>query len=85
MPLSGFLSAASPSSYAHFVRAFRQGLSETDYAEGRNVAIKFGWAEGRYDRLPNLAAGLVDSQVAVMVVGGAPAAGSGRAWPSRQP
>jgi putative ABC transport system substrate-binding protein len=58
MPVIGFLSSVSPVPWAHLVAAFRQGLSETRYVEGRNVRIEFRWAEGRYDRLPELAAKL---------------------------
>jgi putative ABC transport system substrate-binding protein len=74
MPVIGFLSAASPGLYAHLLRAFRQGLSETGFVEGRNVTIEFRWAEGQTDRIPAFAADLVRHQVAVMAVGGVPAA-----------
>jgi putative ABC transport system substrate-binding protein len=51
-PVIGWLGSASPSPYAGRVAAFRQGLAEAGYVEGRNVAIEFCWAEGHYDRLP---------------------------------
>ena len=75
MPVIGYLGAESPSSFASRVKAFQRGLGETGYAEGRNVAIEFRWAESHHDRLPALAAELVDRKVAVIVApGGAPAA-----------
>src|SRR5262245_57371841 len=67
----GFLSSRSPGESAQLVAAFQQGLKETGYLEGRDVQIAFRWAEGRYDRLPDLAAQLVQAQVAVIAsVGG---------------
>jgi len=59
MPVIGILGTASPGAFAPYVTAFRQGLSETGYVEGQNVAIEYRWAEGHYDRLPALVADLV--------------------------
>jgi putative ABC transport system substrate-binding protein len=72
MPLIGFLASGSPGPTAPNVAAFRQGLSETGFVEGQNVAIEYRWAEGRYDRLPALAADLVGRKVDVMVAAGGP-------------
>jgi putative tryptophan/tyrosine transport system substrate-binding protein len=72
MPVIGLLSPASPDSFAHFMRAFRQGLKDSGYVEGENVAIDYRWAEGQYDRLPALAAELVRRPVAMIAATGGP-------------
>ena len=70
----GFLSSASPDTFAPFVAGFHQGLRETGYNEGQNLAVEYRWAFGHCDRLPALAADLVGHRVAVLVTtGGAPA------------
>jgi putative tryptophan/tyrosine transport system substrate-binding protein len=75
MPVIGFLHGASPGLYARFMAAFHQGLKEAGYTEGENVAVEYRWAEDRYDRLPALAADLVNRHVTVIAaVGSTPAA-----------
>jgi hypothetical protein len=69
-PVIGFLSTASAEPFAHLVAGFRGGLEETGFVEDRNVAVEYRWAEGQYDRLPELAQELVRRQVAVIVTSG---------------
>jgi putative ABC transport system substrate-binding protein len=72
-PVIGLLGMSTPSLAALNVAAIRQGLSETGYVEGQNLTIEYVWAEGRFDRLPALAANLVGRKVDVIVTGGTPA------------
>jgi putative ABC transport system substrate-binding protein len=72
MPVIGFLDSRSPDAVVGRLRAFRQGLKETGYVEGDNVAIAYRWAEDQYDRLPELAADLVRRRVAVIATAGSP-------------
>jgi putative ABC transport system substrate-binding protein len=74
MPVVGFLRPGSPEPNAHLVAAFRKGLGETGYVEGRNVAVEYRWAHNDDDRLPELAADLVRLRVAVIVTPGSTAA-----------
>jgi putative tryptophan/tyrosine transport system substrate-binding protein len=69
-PVIGFLSGASPGPFAHLAAAFREGLKETGYIDGQNVAIEYRWSEGQYDRLPSLASDLVRRGVSVIAATG---------------
>jgi putative tryptophan/tyrosine transport system substrate-binding protein len=74
MPVIGFLSSTSSDAYASRVAAFHRGLNEAGYVEGQNMAVEYRWAEGHYDRLPAMAADLVDRRVRVIVAVTTPAA-----------
>src|SRR5262245_16995129 len=67
MPVIGFLNPTSPDAFGSRLRGFRQGLKDTGYVEGENVAIEFRWADNQTDRLPELAAELVRRRVVVIV------------------
>src|SRR6516165_960459 len=70
IPVIGFLSGRSPSESAYALAAFHQGLKESGYTEGQNVAVEYRWAEGQYDRLPALAGDLVGRRVNVIAATG---------------
>src|SRR5262249_60615756 len=70
VPVIGYIGSTSPGPYADRIGVFRQGLNETGFVEGRNVAIEFRWAENKFDRMPALIADLVRQQVAVIAMAG---------------
>src|SRR5262245_8346352 len=74
VPVIGYLGINSPEAFASRLLAFRQGLSETGYLEGRNVTIEYRWAGSQFDRLPLLASDLVGLRPAVIVTAGSTAA-----------
>jgi putative tryptophan/tyrosine transport system substrate-binding protein len=85
-PVVGFLSSRSPAEAASDLAAFRQGLGQTGFFEGKNVSIEYRWAEGHYDRLPDMAAEFVARQVAVIAaVGGEPSGLAAKAATSTIP
>jgi putative ABC transport system substrate-binding protein len=86
VPVIGYMSSRSPADSTVLVAAFRKGLSEAGYVEGQNVAIEYRWAEGQYDRLPAMAADLVQRGAAVLVTtGGEPSALAAKAATSTIP
>src|SRR6266700_3710197 len=72
MPVVGFLDGWSPEGFDPYVAAFRQGLSETGYVEGKRVTVEYRWARGEYNQLPMLVADLIQRKVAVIVTGATP-------------
>jgi putative tryptophan/tyrosine transport system substrate-binding protein len=85
IPVIGFLNGGSPDLFANLVRAFRQGLKETGYIEGQNVAIEYRWAEGQNNKLPPLAADLVRRRATVIVATTTPAALAAKAATAATP
>jgi putative ABC transport system substrate-binding protein len=84
-PVIGFLNTQSSVGTANLVTAFRKGLSQTDFAEGNDFTIEYRWAEGQYDRLPSLAADLLNHKVSVIVAAYVPAVLAARALTSTIP
>src|SRR5215471_19479535 len=73
MPVIGCLNSGSAKAFQSLMAAFRQGLSESGYLEGQNLAIEYRWADGDYEKLPRLAADLVGRRVSVILANGPPA------------
>lgn len=70
MPVVGYLSGATPAGAAHLLAAFKRGLAETGFVEGRNLHVEYRWAEGQYDRAPDFAADLVRRRVTLIAATG---------------
>ena len=70
LPVIGYMSGRSPDDSRHLIAAFQQGLRDTGFVEGKNVAVEYQWASGRYDQLPSLAADLVKRVGIIVAVGG---------------
>ena len=85
MPVIGLLSSATAREWAPFIAAFLQGLNEVGFVDGQNVAIEQRWAEGQYDRLPAMAADLIQHQVAVIAALTTPAAVAAKAATATTP
>ena len=85
MPVVGFLRSTPATGFAYIVDAFRQGLNDAGFVEGKNVAIEYRWADNQLDRLPGLAADLLRRQVAAIVGAGVPAAQAGKAATATTP
>src|SRR5215831_13183953 len=86
MPTVGFVDAGSAIASAHYASAFRQGLNEAGYTDGRNVTVEYHWLEGRYDRVPGVIADLVSRRVAAIATpAGIPASLAAKAATSTIP
>src|SRR5262249_47155391 len=85
MPVVGFLRSTPATGFAYIVDPFRQGLNDTGFVEGKNVAIEYRWADNQEDRLPGLAADLLRRQVTAIVGAGVRAAQAGKAATATTP